>query len=314
MRLGNTTVISVINLKGGVGKTTAAVNIAATLAKRQFQVGSVMKPAKVLLIDLDPQSNASLTLLDEETYNSSKTIVNLFRHEFGRDDTEETYDLDEIRVTPLPDLNLDLIPSGLDLFDIQDELAKFQRYYLSATDILFNALNKLRETDEKAYTHIIIDCPPSIGLVTLNGLSLSRYYIVPTLLDAYSHWGLNKIIERVNTLKRCKASCAVELLGILFSRVDKTANLENDRWEKEFKNWEKKAYYFLKEQYKSSSVPLAFSTQISNADVIRKAQSEHCPLISYQPLNGNIRLAKERHQKEWDTLVQEILERLRYKK
>lgn len=310
MRLGNTTVISVINLKGGVGKTTAAVNIAATLAKRPFQTGNTVKPTKVLLIDLDPQSNASLTLLDETTYDPNKTIVNLFRHEFSRDDREETYDLDEIRVTPLPDLNLDLIPSGLDLFDIQDELAKFQRYYLSATDILFNALNKLRDSNDRVYTHIIIDCPPSLGLVTLNGLSLSRYYIVPTLLDAYSHWGLNKIIERVNTLKRCKASCAVELLGILFSRVDTRATIENERWKKEFRDWERKAFYQLKEQQKNPPISLAFTTLISNADVIRKAQSDHCPLIAYQPQDGNTRAAKERYQQEWSSLVHEILERI----
>ncbi len=68
MKIGNATVISFINLKGGVGKTTSAVNVAATLAKREIKFGSGSKPASVLLIDLDPQSNASLTLLNKEQY------------------------------------------------------------------------------------------------------------------------------------------------------------------------------------------------------------------------------------------------------
>ena len=68
MKIGNATVISFINLKGGVGKTTSAVNVAATLAKREIKAGDKLKRASVLLIDLDPQSNASLTLLDRKQY------------------------------------------------------------------------------------------------------------------------------------------------------------------------------------------------------------------------------------------------------
>lgn len=308
MKLGNTIVISFINLKGGVGKTTAAGNIAATLAKATVRSGTISKPAKVLLIDLDPQSNASLTLLKSEEYNREKTIVNLFKHELRRNDTEDSYDLDEVRVASIAGLNLDLIPSGLDLFDVQDELVRYQRYYLSATDILFNALNKLRESEDKAYTHIIIDCPPSLGLVTLNGLALSRYYIVPTLLDAYSHWGLDKIIERVNTLKRCKASCEVELLGILFSRVDSTATLENKRWEEKFQAWEQE---YQQRYRKRTADQINFTTKIPTADILRKAVSDHCPLVAYNPSASSLRLAKEKHQQVWQELVQEIDGRIR---
>ncbi|HEY9819056.1 MAG TPA: AAA family ATPase, partial [Candidatus Obscuribacterales bacterium] len=263
MKLGNARVISFINLKGGVGKTTAAVNVAATLAKSfQMKQGNTQKPTRVLLIDLDPQSNASLTLLKPEAYDPNKTIVNLFKHELNRDDSEESFDLTDIRYeTPVTGLNVDLIPSGLELFDIQDELVKYQRYYLSATDILFNALNKLRESKERAYTHIIIDCPPSLGLVTLNGLALSNYYIVPTLLDAYSHWGLSKVMERVETLKRCKASCEVELLGILYSRVDTRSTTENQRWSEEFDEWEKQHRRKLKGRSKLGSDNLVFNTR-----------------------------------------------------
>ena len=93
MKVGNTIVISFINLKGGVGKTTSAVNVAATLARREIKIKSSdkssdkSKPASVLLIDLDPQSNASLTLLNKEQYaeidNTNKTLYQLFENEIS---------------------------------------------------------------------------------------------------------------------------------------------------------------------------------------------------------------------------------------
>jgi chromosome partitioning protein len=314
MKIGLAKVISFINLKGGVGKTTAAVNVAATLA-RSFQVSygnNQSKPTRVLLIDLDPQSNASLTLLKEKDYDSQKTIVNLFKHELRRNDNQESFDLTEIRhQTPIE--GLDLIPSGLELFDIQDELVKYQRYYLSATDILFNALDKLmksREKVKKAYTHIIIDCPPSLGLVTLNGLSLSNFYIVPVFLDAYSHWGLDKIIERVETLKRCKASCETELLGILYSRVDHKATVENDRWQKKFEEWVKQHHQYFPELNKTRFKKVVFDQRISSLDVIRRAEAEHSPIVSYQPPDSNIKKSKDQCQKEWYDLCIEIFDRI----
>ncbi len=316
MKIGRARVISFINLKGGVGKTTAAVNVAATIAQSfRIKEGNTQKPTRVLLIDLDPQSNASLTLLKPKAYDPQKTIVNLFRHELDRDDSEESFDLTDIRhETPIAGLNVDLIPSGLGLFDIQDDLVKYQRYYLSATDILFNALNKLRESKERAYTHIIIDCPPSLGLVTLNGLALSNYYIVPTLLDAYSHWGLSKVMERVETLKRCKASCEVELLGILYSRVDTRATTENQRWSEEFDAWEKQHRSKLKGRSKLGSDSLVFNTRISNADIIRKSEAEHSPLVTYMPTDNNLKKAKDKHQEEWLKLCGEILDRIKASK
>lgn len=310
MKIGNAVVISFINLKGGVGKTTSAVNVAATLAKREIESKSSgkKKPASVLLIDLDPQSNASLTLLNKEKYieidRNNKTLYQLFEHEILRDDDSETFNLNDIRVTPIEGLKLDLLPSSLKLIDIQDKLVGYHRYYLSATDILFNALHKLNDPQGRAYTHIIVDCPPSLGLITLNALSLSRYFIVPTFLDAYSHWGLDKIVERVERLKKCKASCEVELLGVLYSKIDPKATLENRKWDKEFRVWEAN-------NIRKNTGSVIFKSFIKSADVIRKAEANNRPLIEYAPSDSNLKKQQETHQIEWENLVTEILERIK---
>mgnify|MGYP000561644391 FL=1 len=318
MKIGNTTVISFINLKGGVGKTTSAVNVAATLARREIKSGEKSKPASVLLIDLDPQSNASLTLLNKEQYaeidNKNKTLYQLFENEISRDDDSETFDLGDIRVTPIEGLNLDLLPSSLKLIDIQDKLVGYHRYYLSATDILFNALNKLKNPEGKAYTHIIFDCPPSLGLITLNALSLSRYFIVPTLLDAYSHWGLDKIVERVDRLKRCKASCEVELLGVLYSKVDTKATIENNKWDSEFQKWVPEFDAWLSKNIAKSKNSIIFKSRIKSADIIRKAEADNRPLIEYHPSDSSLRNQQKDHQVEWENLVTEILERIENRK
>jgi chromosome partitioning protein len=318
MKIGNTTVISFINLKGGVGKTTSAVNVAATLAKREIKFGEKTKPASVLLIDLDPQSNASLTLLNKKQYaeidSANKTLYQLFENEISRDDDSETFDLGDIRVTPIEGLNLDLLPSSLKLIDIQDKLVGYHRYYLSATDILFNALNKLKNPEGKAYTHIIFDCPPSLGLITLNALSLSRYFIVPTLLDAYSHWGLDKIVECVNRLRRCKASCEVELLGVLYSKVDTRATIENNKWDSEFKEWGMEFDEWLSTNIRKGKGSIIFSSRIKSADIIRKAEADNRPLIEYHPSDSSLRDQQKDHQREWEFLVTEILERIENRK
>lgn len=319
MKIGNATVISFINLKGGVGKTTSAVNVAATLAKREVKSGDkTTKPASVLLIDLDPQSNASLTLLNKQQYkavdDADKTLYQLFQHEISRDDDIDTFNLGDIRVTPINELNLDLLPSSLKLIDIQDKLVGYHRYYLSATDILFNALSKLKNPEGKAYTHIIFDCPPSLGLITLNALSLSKYYIVPTLLDSYSHWGLDKIVQSVNRLKRCKASCEVELLGVLYSKVDTKSTIENNKWDNEFRKWEQEFDEWVAKNLRKGKESVIFKSRIKSADIIRKAEADNRPLIAYYPSDSSLKNQKEEHQQEWEKLVTEMLERIENRK
>ena len=168
----------------------------------------------------------------------------------------------------------------------------------------------MKNPEGKAYTHIIFDCPPSLGLITLNALSLSRYYIVPTLLDSYSHWGLDKIVESVNRLKRCKASCEVELLGVLYSRVDTRATIENNKWDNEFQKWEREFDEWLSKNLRKGKESIIFKNRIKSSDIIRKAEADNRPLIAYYPSEAPLRRQQEEHQLEWENLVDEILERI----
>lgn len=311
MSVGHAKVISFINLKGGVAKTTSAVNVAASIATYpKLPLNSGKKPAKVLLVDLDPQSNASLSILDHIQYDESRTVVQLFNHHLeGNQNT--SFDISKILYTqPIQNLNLDLIASSLDLFDIQDRLAQYHSHYISATDFLFNALDNLRGLLDKKYTHIVIDCPPSLGLVTLNGICCSDYYIVPTLLDSYSYWGLKKIIERVNQLKSLKSSCKAELLGVLYSRLDTSATSQNKHWATEFRQWELQNEKEFAKFYSNGFSSVVFKQYISNSDTIRKAETAHRPVVAYSPSNANERKAKEICQQQWQNLENEIDKRI----
>lgn len=198
MRIGNAKVISFINLKGGVGKTTISGNIAAELAATKIGKEKKDFNSKVLFIDLDPQSNGSLLFLKNEEYkeleNNKKTIFDMFDYEINRTEKEPAFDINTIIKEDAGNTNVDLIPSSLKLFDIQDKLPEFKRNYICAVDILFNCLS----TSKKRYNYIIIDCPPNIGLITQNALALSKYYVVPVFLDEYSAWGLEKVMESVD--------------------------------------------------------------------------------------------------------------------
>jgi len=312
MSIGQAKVISFINLKGGVAKTTSAVNVAASIAKYCVAGSSSQrKPAKVLLIDLDPQSNASLSILDRTQYDEENTVVKLFEYHLESSSQSTDFPIHKILYSqPIEGLNLDLIPSSLNLFDIQDRLAQYHSHYISATDLLVNALDRLRKQIDIVYTHIIIDCPPSLGLVTLNGICCSDYYIVPTLLDSYSYWGLSKIIERVNQLKAVKSSCNAELLGVLYSRVDATAKSQNKYWSDEFDKWEIENLKQFKSLYKKGHKSVVFTERILSADIIRKAETAHRPVVAYKPLDSNEKMAMEKCQKQWLSLVREIIDRI----
>lgn len=191
-------VIATINLKGGVGKTTTTVAIAEMLS------GEFHK--KVLVIDLDPQTNATTVLIGEDKWrelnDAGHTLVTLFTDALRPDGEAPEFDLSktlQTGVSPVADVrSVDLLPSSLDLIDVQDRLGTMSsgRFYSNnPTDLLRRAIKTL--IDENEYDYVLIDCPPNLGIITLNGLRLADGYIIPTIPDVLSTYGIPQILQRV---------------------------------------------------------------------------------------------------------------------
>jgi chromosome partitioning protein len=191
-----THVISIINLKGGVGKTTMTVAIAEILA------GHFAK--RVLVVDLDPQTNATVMLIGEQRWSelnkAGHTLATLFQDALPTDgNPTPKFDLDsalQAGASPVRAVSgLDLLPSSLELIDIQDRLATVPmgRFFANRPiDVLYNAVHKLLPN----YDYVLIDCPPNMGIITLNGLRMSQGYIIPVKPDRLSTYGIPQIMER----------------------------------------------------------------------------------------------------------------------
>ena len=214
-------VIPVINLKGGVAKTTTSVGLAEMLTS-EFK-------RKVLLIDLDPQTNATTMLIGEHRWkdlnDSGYTLARLF--ESALHPEEYTFDLRRTLQRNVSNiesvLNLDLIPSSLDLINIQDDLTIIPRgrfYSNNPYDILRKAIQPIMDD----YDYILIDCPPNLGVITLNGLRIADGYIIPTIPDVLSTYGIPQIINRVNDFA-WEIGYPIETLGIVITKYRETSNV-----------------------------------------------------------------------------------------
>lgn len=212
-----THVLSFINLKGGVGKTTTAVAVAEMLAQDHRK--------HVLLIDLDPQTNATVTLISEEQWaqldQEGHTIAQLF-HDRLNPQSASRFDVEQAIVTRVSTINdgiarLDLLPSSIRLIDIQDRIpmiALTGNFTANPLEILRSALQPV----VGRYDYIIIDCPPSLGTVTKNGLRISTGYVIPTIPDIVSTWGIYQIVDNVARFA-ADVGRPIPALGIVATKV-----------------------------------------------------------------------------------------------
>ena len=183
-------VVSFINYKGGVGKTTMAVEIAATL--------SVKYGFKVLVVDLDPQTNATFYLVTEEKWEEWTTTNGSLREVFRHAIAEEEFDAGRTIIEQAYG-DLDLLPSHLDLLSVDLELAaKWGAQSTEAKLIIRDKLSPVLEA--RGYDFVIVDCPPNLNLVTQNGLMLSDSYVVVCVPEYFSVRGIGLIQTNIGNM------------------------------------------------------------------------------------------------------------------
>ncbi len=212
-----TKVISTINLKGGVGKTSLTVALAEFLAEEDNY--------KILVIDIDPQTNATVSLISqnkwEELDNQGKTLARMFEDKISG---STQFNLQDSIIRKVSNVhggirNLDLLPSSLKLIDLQDRLGQIPSltyYRISPVEVLQDAMKDVIEAEE--YDYIFIDCPPNLGLITQNALKISTNYLIPVVPDIISTLGIPQIIQNVDRFSGTWNS-TIECLGIVLTKV-----------------------------------------------------------------------------------------------
>lgn len=189
-------IIAIANQKGGVGKTTTAINLSACLA----EAGQ-----RVLAVDFDPQGNGTSGLGIEKS-TVEKTIYDLLVGEC---------EIDECLITNVQD-NLDLLPSNVELAGAEIELLEIENKE--------NLLKTYLEKVKKNYDFIIIDCPPSLNLLTINALTAANTVLVPIQCEYYALEGLSQVLKTVGLVKK-KLNPSLEMEGVVFTMYDARTNL-----------------------------------------------------------------------------------------
>ena len=246
-------IIAVANQKGGVGKTTTTVNLSAILAKRG---------KKVMIIDADPQGNATSGLgIDKDDVKSLYDVL------VNEEPIEET--LEETTME-----NLDVCPSNINLAGAEVELVSL----ISREYRLKEQLDKIKDE----YDYILIDCPPSLGLITLNAFTAADSVLIPVQCEYYALEGLGQLINTINLVKK-HLNKSLEIEGAILTMYDIRTNLSNQVVKEVKKYFENKV----------------FKTVIPRNVKLSEAPSYGMSIIEYD--------SRSKGAKSYDKLVKEFL-------
>jgi chromosome partitioning protein len=257
-------VIGVANQKGGVGKTTSAINLAASLAVLEF---------RTLLVDADPQAN-STTGVGFDLHNIQQSLYDCM--------VNDTSARDVVLKSDIP--NLDVIPSHIDLVGAEIEMIN----YPNRESVLKNIIAPIRED----YDFVIIDCSPSLGLITVNALVASDSVIVPVQTEFFALEGLGKLLNTIKIVQT-RLNTDLQIEGILMTMYDGRLRLCNQVVSEVRKHFDE----------------MVFNTIIHRNSKISEAPSVGKPVILYDAQSKGamnyLNLAKEVLQKNDMTRIKQ---------
>ncbi len=252
-------VLAVVNQKGGVGKTTTAVNLAACLAA----LGQ-----RVLLLDLDPQANATSGLGLDKTPGASAYAALLGTEPLAS------------RIRPTAFERLEIIPSELDLCGADVELPRLDQHLHR----LALALAPLRA--EAARDLILVDCPPSLGILTLNAFAAADFLLVPLQCEYYALEGITMLTRLLDQVRHGGANPRLALLGVVMTMFDGRTRLSQQ----------------VVAEVRAHFKELVFDTVIPRTTRLAEAPSHGQPVIAYDPYSAGAAA--------YEVLAQEVLSRL----